>query len=81
MKNTRANDSVDIGTPFRHTPIQGVFVARHPKPSAKNATGEYAAFEDALKKVLSVPKSKLDAEKRKKIRRPSASHVVNGADH
>jgi hypothetical protein len=56
-------------------------VARHPKPSAKNATGEYAAFEDALKKVLSVPhsdiKSKLDAEKRKRIKKSSASHVAS----
>jgi hypothetical protein len=55
-------------------------VARHPKPSAKNATGEYAAFEDALKKVLSVPhsviKSKLSAEKRKRIKRSSASREV-----
>jgi hypothetical protein len=56
-------------------------VASHPKPSAKNATGEYAAFENALKKVLSVPhsaiKSKLDAEKRKRIKRASASRVAD----
>jgi hypothetical protein len=55
-------------------------VARHPKPSAKNDAGEYAAFEGALKKILSVPhseiKSKLDAEKRKKIK-SSASHALN----
>jgi hypothetical protein len=47
-------------------------VAHRPKPPAKNATGEYAVFETALKKVLSVPrsemKSKIDAEKRKKIK-------------
>lgn len=53
--------------------------AGSPKPSGKNATGEYATFEEALKKVLSVPrseiKSKLDAEKRKKARRSSASHA------
>ncbi len=30
-------------------------MATHPLPSAKNATGEYAAFENALKQVLSVP--------------------------
>jgi len=75
VKNTRVNDSVDIGTPLRHTPS----VARNPKPSAKNATGEYAAFEGALKQILSVPhseiKSKLDAEKRKKAKRPSASRA------
>jgi hypothetical protein len=55
-------------------------MARNPKPSGKNAT-EYATFETALKKVLSVPhseiKSKLDAEKRKKIK-SSASRVANG---
>ncbi len=45
----------------------------HPKPSAKNAAGEYANFESALKQVLSVPhselKAKLDAEKRAKQRK------------
>jgi hypothetical protein len=44
----------------------------HPKPSAKNETGEYAAFEGALKKILSVShselKSKLHTKKRKKIK-------------
>jgi hypothetical protein len=50
--------------------------ASHPKPSAKNESGEYAAFENALKKVLSVPKSKLPI--RKKKRKSSASHVANG---
>jgi hypothetical protein len=56
-------------------------VAGSPKPSAKNETGEYATFEEALKKVLSVPrsemKSKLNAEKRKKARRSSVSRVSN----
>ena len=58
-------------------------MARHPKPSAKNATGEYATLEDALKRILSVPrseiKSKLDAEKRKRVSKnasaPRASHA------
>jgi len=40
----------------------------HPKPSAKNETGEYENFERALKKVLSVPhseiKARLDAAKK-----------------
>jgi len=40
---------------------------------------EYSSFETALKKVLSVPrsklKSKLDAEKRKRSKRASASRV------
>ena len=43
-------------------------MATHPKPSAKNEQGEYAVFENALKKVLSVPhsalKAQLDREKR-----------------
>jgi hypothetical protein len=48
------------------------------EPSAKNEQGEYATFETALKKVLSVPRSvitaKLDAEKRvrkQRKKRPS----------
>jgi hypothetical protein len=48
-------------------------MATHPKRSAKNETGEYATFETALKKVLSVPhsalKAHLDAEKRARTRR------------
>jgi hypothetical protein len=42
---------------------------------------EYAAFENALKKVLTVShsqmKAKLDAEKRKKSRKSSASRATN----
>ncbi len=43
-------------------------ITHRPEPSAKNERGEYATFNDALKKVLSVPRSemqaKLDAEKK-----------------
>jgi hypothetical protein len=57
-----------------------LLVARHPKPSAKNETGEYALFEDALKKVLSVShselKAKIDAGKRKRTKRSSASRAA-----
>jgi len=46
------------------------------KPSAKNASGEYAAFENALKTVLSVShsriKHKIDAEKRRRIKAPAS---------
>lgn len=39
------------------------------EPSGKNARSEYATFENALKKVLSVPRSEmratLDAEKKR----------------
>jgi hypothetical protein len=45
---------------------------------------EYSSFETALKKVLSVPrskiKSKLDAEKRKRSKRASVSHASASAD-
>lgn len=39
-------------------------------PSAKNEQGEYATFTDALKKVLSVPRSEigLNANAEKKIK-------------
>jgi len=47
-------------------------MASNPKPSAKNETGEYATFESALRKVLSVPhseiKAKIDAGKQARKR-------------
>jgi len=70
---------------MRHSPFYGTSgvlkMAHHPKPSAKNATGEYATFHDALKKVLSVShseiKSKIDAEKRKRTKKSSASREAS----
>jgi hypothetical protein len=58
--------------------LQEQAVATRAKLSAKNVSGEYATFETALKKVLSVPRSalkaQLDAEKRvRKLRRKRAS--------
>jgi hypothetical protein len=54
-------------------------MASHPKPSAKNEPGEYANFENALRKVLSVPhseiKAKIDSEKqarKQQKKQPSA---------
>jgi hypothetical protein len=46
-------------------------MATHPKPSGKNESGEYATFETALKKVLSVPHSALKAEldREKRVRK------------
>ena len=46
-------------------------MANHPKPSAKNEQGEYAMFEAALKKVLSVPHSELKAhlDREKRVRK------------
>ena len=56
-------------------------MAHRPKPSGKNETGDYAVFEDALKRVLSVThselKSKIAAAKRKKPKRSSASHAAS----
>lgn len=64
-----------------HPLFREVFVARSARLSGKNVSLEYAAFEDALKTVLSVPhsklKSKLDAEKRKRIKKSSASRVAS----
>ena len=55
---------------------------RH-KRSGQNVSGEYENFENALKTVLSVPhskiKTKLDAEKRKRIK-ASASRAANAKD-
>ena len=56
-------------------------MARHQKPSAKNDSGEYAAFESALRKILSVShaeiKAKIDAGKRKRPKRSSVSRVAD----
>ena len=49
-------------------------MANHPKPSAKNAEGEFSKFSNLLDRLLSVPhseiKAKLDAEKERKKRTP-----------
>ena len=61
-------------------------MASHPKPSAKNESGEYATFETALKKVLAVPhsalKAQLDAEKRVRKQRGkrASGHASREAD-
>jgi hypothetical protein len=67
---------------FLGVPRHPLSVARHPKPSAKNVQGEYATFENALKKVLSVSHSELQSRlpKRKRVKRSSASRAVNARD-
>ena len=55
-------------------------MARHPKPSGENASGEYANFSAALKKVLAAShseiKAKIKSAKRKRISKiPSVSHA------
>jgi hypothetical protein len=62
-------------------------MASRPNPSAKNETGEYANFENALRKVLSVPhsevKAKIDAGKqarKQQKQKSSSAHVSREAD-
>jgi hypothetical protein len=61
-------------------------MSNRPKPSAKNEKGEYATFEAALKKVLSVPhsalKAQLDREKRvrKQQRKRTSGHASDEKD-
>jgi hypothetical protein len=57
----------------------------HSKPSAKNEPSEYATFEDALRKVLSVPhseiKAKIESEKqarKQQKKQPSAVRASSG---
>jgi hypothetical protein len=55
-------------------------MARQPKPSGENVSGEYAKFSDALKKVLSASQSEIKAKiksaKRKRVSKtPSVSHA------
>jgi hypothetical protein len=52
----------------------------HPKPSAKNVTGDFDKFTNFMRRLVSVPhseiKAKLDAEKRSKQKKRDsrASH-------
>ncbi len=52
----------------------------HPKPSAKNVTGDFDKFTNFMRRLVSVPhseiKAKLDAEKRSKQKKRAsrASH-------
>jgi hypothetical protein len=52
-------------------------MANHPPTSAKNETGDFAQFTDFMKKLVSVPRSeiqaRLKAEKAAKTSRVSAS--------
>jgi hypothetical protein len=56
---------------------------QRPDSSAKNDQGEYATFENALKKVLSVPRSemtaKLNVEKRARKRHRKLSSRASSA--
>jgi len=60
--------------------------AHHPRPSAKNEQDEYATFENALKKVLPIPRSQmvaeLNAEKRarKRHQKPSSDRASRARD-
>jgi hypothetical protein len=70
-KNVRAD---------RHTKM-----ANHPKPSAKNVTGDFGQFTSFMRRLVAVPhseiKAKLDAEKRaKKRKRKAASRASSAKD-
>ncbi len=57
-------------------------MANHPKPSAKNETGDFAKFTNFVRRLVAVPhseiKAKLDAEKLEKTRKRKA---VSRASH
>ena len=46
------------------------------EPSAKNDSGEYATFENALKKILKVPR----VEMQERLKRASASRASSAKD-
>jgi hypothetical protein len=60
-------------------------MANHPKPSAKNVTGDFGQFTNFMRRLVAVPhseiKAKLDAEKQAKTRKRKAasraSHAKN----
>jgi len=63
-------------------------MAHNPKPSAKNEQGEYAVFENALKKVLSVSHAEMQARLKKSedkrnraSKRSSASSRASNGSH
>jgi len=55
----------------------------HPKPSAKNVTGDFGQFTNFMRRLVAVPhseiKAKLDAEKRTK-KRKAASRAFSAKD-
>src|SRR5260370_32041051 len=82
---------------YRHTRIlsmlesikhgaDNTYMTNHPKPSAKNAEGEFTKFKTFMTQLMAVPHSKikaaLDAEKQAKVRksRTSASRALNAKD-
>jgi len=52
--------------------------SNHPKPSAKNEQGEYATFENALRKVLSVPHSKIKSKLASEKQKRASARASNG---
>lgn len=58
-------------------------MANRPNLSAKNAMGDFAQFTDFMRRLVAVPhskiKSKLDAEKATKKRKPKAVSDSHGS--
>ncbi len=77
---------VDFWRTTLHTPSVVPQKPTRSTASAKNDASEYATFEGALKKVLSVPhselKAKLDAEKRvrQQRRKRASGHASRAKD-
>jgi hypothetical protein len=60
-------------------------MANHPKPSAKNVTGDFGKFTNFMQRLVAVPhseiKAKLDAEKLAKTRKRKAASRASSAKH
>ena len=58
-------------------------MAKPPKPSAKNVTGDFGQFTNFMRRIVAVPhseiKAKLDAEKRAKTRKRKAASRASSA--
>jgi hypothetical protein len=67
--------AIDIVCTTRHIPITVSQKSHRSEPSAKNESGEYATFKDALKKVLSVPCSEMEAALNADKKRRASSRV------
>ncbi|MGH9510860.1 MAG: hypothetical protein ACRD2U_01860 [Terriglobales bacterium] len=60
-------------------------MANHPKPSAKNETGDFGKFKNFMQRLVAVPhseiKAKLDAEKQAKQRQRKQSSASGHASN
>jgi hypothetical protein len=63
--------------------MEKAITSRHPKPSAKNAEGDFKQFTNFMRRLVAVPhsevKAKLDAEKRAKKRKKTSKSSASRA--